>query len=111
MLKYIHPLNRSSAENAGYGDVGANRLMPLNLLFQRFRLACPIRLALDRCKLACFIMTGDIHVLQNLSAAVSVVSTFELQLLKLLLDIFFYAEELGLVTLHGAHARFVMELF
>ena len=55
-------------------------------------------------------MSCYVYVVQDLMAPHLMVSTFELHLHQLLLDLFLDAYKLGFLTLHGTHPCFVVEL-
>ena len=83
--------------------------MTLNLLSNTLSFTMPIGLTFNRGKLAVIIMSCYLLVLEHLSTPHSVISAFELHLLKFLFDVFFDTQELWLDALHRAHACFVVK--
>ena len=111
VLNNIVPLNVLTAVNTLHLYEGTNRLMSLNLFSYTLGLAVFVRLTFYRGKLALIVMCCHLMVLEHLSAPHGVVAALELHLLKLLFHVFFHAEELGLLALHGAHACLVVKFF
>ena len=109
MLDNAHALDIAAAINAWDLDVGANRLMALNLLSNALGLAVAIRLTFERRKVAEGVMGGHLLVLEHVGAAHFMVAALELHFVELLLHLFLDAEELGLFALHWTHARLVMK--
>jgi hypothetical protein len=106
----IHPLDLLSAIDTWNANIGAYSLMLNDLLPNALCLATLEGLTFHRLEVAVRIMICNFQVVEHLITSHRVISTFELHLLELLLNIFLDREELRLFTLHRTHACLVVEL-
>ena len=110
MLNNIHSLYFSFAIYTRNVNIWTNSLMSLNFFPDTFIFAWIVCFTLNRLERTLLIMTFNIFIVQYIIAPHYMISTFKLHLLKFLLDLFFYTDKLGVLTLHWTHSRLIMKL-